>query len=1070
MLKKQASEEGFQTEIIYDTKNTEFEKDDIYYSINKLEVYYTSESIIGFFPLYEKREMNKKIEQNSFYFEFQKNLPEIEQKLKNQKLELKKEVTTLNDFIQNIKIIYDTHKQQIQALKIDCNDKINIYGNFSLFNKKDYVLLKKANYFITGLKTTYIKSKDGIPYLSFIKCYFGEYNDYDLYYYHNDGKNCCSHFIDRVFNFMKLPFILFDKCFCLFLRFLLILLKIFLVLSLILGLPIYWYWKSQNIFTGNFIISESNSEYKINNNDEIKIYTDENGFSHIKANNREDAYFGLGFEHAKNRLFQIDMNRRIARGTLSEIFGKRTIETDKLMRRMGYNQYSIKNEKYLKENSIFIKEVNAYIAGINYFANNFKLPLEYYITGAKFHNFTLVDSIAMFSMFSFAMSNDYDIEILYQHLEREMGKEFTEKVFSYRDTGFPFWNQTIVNDVELKDINLMNKRSQAYHQSNKNVEKEAKSNDIKIESNQGSKDEDSKKGKIDDSFFGNKLNNPGASNCFNIEGRFTKSGKPLLVNDPHLACTQPNIIFIAKIYLPDMVISGGTLSGTPVFTTGSNGYISWGATTENSDNTDFCEEIIQGDYYIKDNKNYPLTIVKEVIKVKDSDPIIYEVKYTDNGPILGKTIPGSFSLFKTDFENNLPLSSRMGFMKHDFASDFYFRLNLAKSPDDFLPFKHQGTISNYNLHWISRDGQIGYFTLGIIFLKKYNNRFCHGYSSKDDVINEIPQNEMLYLTSPKKGYIVSANNKPVSNNYLYKLMGNYNNARAYRVDELINQFIKNNTKISINDSINIIKDVKNSIAEYILPKFLEIIRRNLSPKELNENTYYLLLKNWNFEFDMNSRGATLYSLLERNLLLSLVSKKLSDDKAKPLLNYFISYNFLHGIIEKIYNKEKVTMKECTLNTNNNDCEKHFLYVFTHLENYIKDFCDFSGIPKKWGDVNFNYFSHTPFDDIPILKYFYSSKKYVSGNKDTVKISRSYGNDKNGDFVGTQTPKIQFICDMADPQQPYLLLQGGNGGSPLQKYYNNLKDRIETKDFIHFTNIDFNDEKYKNRIITLGKKK
>ena len=64
---------------------------------------------------------------------------------------------------------------------------------------------------------------------------------------------------------------------------------------------------------------------------------DENGYSHIKATSREDGYFGLGFEHAKHRLFQMDMNRRIAKGTLSEIFGKRTIDTDKFMRKLGYN-------------------------------------------------------------------------------------------------------------------------------------------------------------------------------------------------------------------------------------------------------------------------------------------------------------------------------------------------------------------------------------------------------------------------------------------------------------------------------------------------------------------------------------------------------------------------------------------------------------------------------------------------------------------------------------------------------------------------------------------------------------
>ena len=811
MLKKQAIEEGFSTKLIYDSKNPEFAKEDIFYCINKLEVYYTTEGILGLFPSFELKEMNKKIEENSFYLEFQKNLMDIKNKLKNKKLELKHEITNIEDIVKDIKIIYDENKQQIKALKFTCNKKINIYGNFTLFNKKDYILLTKRNNFITGLKTTYLKSNDGIPYLSYIKCYFGEYEDYEKYYYHNEG-NCCFLLYEKFLNTLIFPFIVFDKCFCFLLRLSIFFLKISLILNLVLGLPVYYYWTTQNILTGTFILSEKNSDYEIKNNDNIKIFTDENGFSHIKADSTEDAYFALGFEHAKHRLFQIDINRRIARGTLSEIFGKRTIETDKLMRSFGFNNYSKKALNYFRRKSQFQKEVDAYISGINYFGNNFKLPIEYYISGAKFYNFSIIDTIAVMAMTSYAMNNDYDIQILYQYLEREMGKDFVDTIFHYRENDYPFLNQTIVNDLELMEIGL-SRNKYNYKNSNENKEN-IKNNNLENDKNE------KEKLKIDESIIGDKLNNAGASNCWNIDGNHTKSGKPLLCNDPHLSNGQPNTLFIVKIYLPDNVISGGTIPGTPIFITGSNSYISWGVTTENSGNTDFCEEIIQGDYYIKDNKNYPLLKIKEIITIKDSDPIEYEVKYTENGPIFGKLIPASFSLFKEDFENNLPLSIRMGFMKHEFTSyDFYFRLNLAHSQNDFIPYKHECILANYNLHWASKEGQIGYITLGIINLKRYQNRFCHGFSSQDDIVNEIPQEEMISLNSPKKGYIISGNNSPASKNYLYKLVGNHNNARAFRVNELLNNYFNNNTKISVNESINILKDIRDSNAAYILPKY-----------------------------------------------------------------------------------------------------------------------------------------------------------------------------------------------------------------------------------------------------------
>jgi penicillin amidase len=379
-------------------------------------------------------------------------------------------------------------------------------------------------------------------------------------------------------------------------------------------------------------------------------------------------------------------------------------------------------------------------------------------------------------------------------------------------------------------------------------------------------------------------------------------------------------------------------------------------------------------------------------------------------------------------------------------------------------------MSNFNIHYATKDGNIGYFTLGMINIKHYQNRFCHGFSSHDNVINEVPQDELLFITNPKKGYIISANNKPATDNYLYKLVGNHNNARAYRIKELLNQYIKNNTKISVKNVIDIIKDVKDSNAEYIVPKYLSILKKKLNKKELKDDILFLMLSKWDYKFNPESRAATVWSVLERNLCTFILTKNLTNlDKYKAVLNYYPYYKFIHGLIDKISKGEKIKLKRCAVFNENEDCEKYLVDVFVHLGLDIQKYLDSTGDVKKWGEVNFNYFPYTPFDDIPILKYFYSKKKYAGGNKDTVKISRSPGNSKYGDFVGMQTPKGQFVYDMAEPEEPYLIITGGNGGSPMQKYYNNLMDDFEGKKLIKFKNIDFNDPKNQERIITLEKR-
>ena len=1064
-------EEGFSTQAIFDTKNQEFLKEDKFLFIKILEVYHTNERIIGFFPFYGDRVADKKIKQESYYTNFISNLKNYKNKLKQKNIELKQDIIYLEEPLNNIKAVYDQDSQNIISIKITYQNKPLIFGKQNIENKDMFKALFKKNYFINGMKTTYLNSIDGIPNLSYIKCYFWKLEEKDIFFSSNGNSNFLSP-IFKIFSFF-IKFIFYIiyfliKC-CLFF------IKLLLIIFVILFPPLYIYLKTQNIYSGNYDITKTNSEYEIANNDTIKIYTDEYGFPHIKANSLEDIYFGLGFTQAKNRLWQIDINRRIARGMLSEIFGEKTLETDKFMRKIGHNEYGIKQAKFVENNSEYYNIIKAFIAGINYFAKNFKLPIEYYITNSDFKNYTLEDVIASISMFTMAMSQDFSMETWYEYMEKTIGKEMTEKIIKYRDEGFPYWNTTIISDDELKELFLY-----------KFKEKEQKLNDkININKNYDNNNTDNKdktNEKFDDSMMGTHFQTSGASNCWNIDGSLSSSGKPLLCNDPHLPNGMPGMFFVSKLYLPDgNIISGATLPGAPVIITGSNSYISWGITTENTDNTDLCEELIQGDNYIKDNIKHPLEISKETIYIKGGKKIEVEIQKTENGRIFGKTVPSAWTLLNQHHTSSLPLSLRIAFMKKNFTSfDFYFKIALAKNENDFLPYKSLLKAPNVNLHWVTKEGNIGWDVLGIITIKNYYNRFCHGFSSEDDIIGEIPDNHKLKLHKPKRGYIISGNNKPASFNYLYELRGHHNNFRAHRIEELLLEYKSKNEKIGIKDANKILKDVKDTNAEYFLPKYLFLLEKNSKNiNELKNNEYYLMLKTWNYEMSYNSREATVFSVLEKligyNFILNDI-KDYDDNKfmAGSVLNVLHFWNFITGTIDKIYRGEKIRMKECkTFDEKNNiyddDCEKSLIKVFEDLDTNMKKFRDEKGNIIKWGDIHFNYFPHNTFDSIPILKYFFNKKKNAGGNRNTIKISRGPNNGKIGDFYGMQSPRLKFICDMKDPESPYLTISEGEGGNLFQEYYNNFDDKHEDALLIKFDKIDFNDSRNQQRIIKLNKK-
>ena len=1060
-------EEGFSTQAIFETKNQEFLKEEKYLFIKNIEVYHTTDRIIGFFPFYGDRVADKKIKQDSYYNNFISNLKNFKKILRQKNIELKQDIIYLEEPLNNVKVVYNQDSQNITSIKITYQNKPLIFGKQNI-DKDMYKVLYKKNYFISGMKTTYLNTNDGIPNLSYIKCHFWKIEEKDKFFTSNSNWHIFTPII-KLFSFL-INFIYYIIYFLI--KLCLFFIKLLLIIFVILFPILYIYWKTQNFYSGNFDITKTNSDYEITNNDTIKVFTDENGFPHIKGNSLEDVYFGLGFTQAKNRLWQIDINRRIARGMLSEIFGEKTLDTDKFMRKIGHNEFGINQAKFVENNSEYYNIIKAFIAGINYFAKNFKLPVEYYITNSEFKNYTLEDIIAAISMFSMAMNQDYSMETWYEYMEKTIGKEMTEKIIEYRDEGFPYWNTTIITDDELKESFLYNFQ--------KNQKKENKdNNNININNN----NKDKSNPNFDDSMMGTHFQSSGASNCWNVDGSLTSSGKPLICNDPHLPNGMPGMFFVAKLYLPDgNIISGATLPGTPVIITGANSYISWGITTENTDNTDICEELIQGESYIKDNIKHPLEISKETIYIKGKKEIEVEIQKTENGRIFGKTVPSAWTLLNQHHTSSLPLSLRIPFMKKNFTSfDFYFKIALAKNENDFLLYKHLLKSPNINLHWVTKDGNMGWDVLGTITVKNYYNRFCHGFSSEDDIIEEVPEKNMLKLHNPKRGYIVSGNNKPASFNYLYELRGHHNNFRAHRIEEILMEYKSNNKKIGIKDANKIVNDVKDTNAEYFLPKYLYLLEKNsLNINELKKNEYYLMLKNWNYEMSYNSTTATVFSVLEKligyNFVINDISDEFDDKKfmAGSVLNVLHFWNFVTGTIDKIYSGVKIRMKECkTFDAKNNifddDCEKSLVKVFDDLDMNMKKYRNGNGEIIKWGDLHFNYFPHNTFDTIPVLNYFFNKKKNAGGNRNTVKISRGPNNGKIGDFYGIQSPRLKFICDMKDPETPYLTISEGEGGNLFQEYYNNFDDKHEDAILVKFEKINFDDFKNQERIINLNKK-
>ena len=336
----------------------------------------------------------------------------------------------------------------------------------------------------------------------------------------------------------------------------------------------------------------------------VEVIYDYYGVPHIYASNEEDAYYALGYVHAQDRLFQMEMVRRVASGTLAEIFGKDLVKVDLFFRTLGLKQHAAQSQKlYLNENkSAYQKSANAYLKGLNAFIRNGQTPIEFTMLGIPKNEFSQVDLYLSMEFMSFNFAMAFKTDPLMTYINSKLGKEY--------------YGDLITNFNTSKDISKGHTSPQLNPTHAFNT--------------------------IDEIF--NKI--PVApftgSSSWVVSGAKTKSGKPLFENDTHIAYGQPGVWYEAHIEYPGCSFYGDYLAGWPFAATGHNRKLTWGLTMLENDDLDFYEEKIfanDSSAYIAGNGVESFKLRKEIIKVKGENDVIVTVKDSRHGPIMNDAMP-----------------------------------------------------------------------------------------------------------------------------------------------------------------------------------------------------------------------------------------------------------------------------------------------------------------------------------------------------------------------------------------------------------------------------------------------
>lgn len=528
--------------------------------------------------------------------------------------------------------------------------------------------------------------------------------------------------------------------------------------------------------------------------DDVRVERDIHGIPHIYAQYELDLFFALGYVHAQDRLFQMDLQRRLPSGRISELVGESAYESDTFYRTLGMHRAA---EETYNQMSQWTKDIlHSYCDGVNFYIQNTdSYPLEYTLLQCEPEPWTPTDSLVFGKMMGWELSGSlYDLE--FQKLEEAFGPETVEELFpSQRPLEIP-----IVPGLSEACRQIISWSNQT----------------IQIPFDLG-------------------------SNNWAVSSQKSDSGRAMLCNDPHLATTLPPIWYQAHLVSPPYDVAGVTFPGAPLVIIGRNQHIAWGLTNTGADVIDFYVETFSEDktQYLYQGDWYDTEIVQETITIKGKPPETIDVFITRHGPILerdGKEFAVCWTGLQPTFE-----------------FEGLFMINKARTYKQFTEGLKYFSVPAQNFVYADIHGNIAIHPNGKFPIrKKGTGRIpVDGASGDYDWIDYVPFEELPKSLNPEQGYLASANQIPVSHDYPYYL--GFLWADRYRA-ERINTLLADKEKLTFEDMIAIQSDVYNIPASIITPLMVQIV----SPQTELEQRALQYLKDWNYYDERTQIAPTIF--------------------------------------------------------------------------------------------------------------------------------------------------------------------------------------------------------------------
>ncbi|RVV99786.1 penicillin acylase family protein [Mesobaculum littorinae] len=790
------------------------------------------------------------------------------------------------------------------------------------------------------------------------------------------------------------------------------LLRIFTVVIVLLALAVivpYWFASRS--------LPDYDADYRLSGLDApVEIVRDNASVPHVLGQTDRDSYFGLGFAHAQDRLWQMMLMRRTVQGRLSELFGKRTLRSDELMRRLDLYGLSVRSVSALSDDTrakleAYSAGVNAWLAQVNAGARGRGAP-EFFLFSPELAPWQPADSIALVKLMGVQLSSHLSEEVLRARTSLLIPEE------RVRD---------ILPDAPGPGVTALPEYASLFP-------------DVPRYAEAAPMPDDPLSPFVDSAFAG-------ASNAWAAAPARSAAGGTLLANDPHLNFTAPSIWYLARLELESGGVIGGTIPGIPLVLSGRSAQLGWGLTASYMDDQDVHIEKLNpdaGDQVLTPDGYKPLRSRTSIIRIKDADPVTLTLRWSDNGPIL----PGHhYQLSAVTPPGHVTSLSWTLLSDQDTSIESGMRLMGAGTVAEAIDTMEGFLAPSLNMTLADRE-TIAMKTVGAMPRRAARHQSKGRMPSPGWLPQNLWQGRAPYaanpeFVSPAGGILGNTNNKMVDRPFPLHVSYHWGDTQRIQRWRRLMQTREVHTRESF---IEAQLDTVSFSARSLLP----LIARDMwftseaapegTPERLAQRALDLLAE-WNGEMNEHLPEPLIYAAWVRAL-----QDRLIRDELGPLADAYIHVEPL--FIERVFRNTDGAAKWCDVlqSAPVETCQDMARLALDDALIWISEHYGTSLESLRWGDAHEATHDHPVLGDIPVVKWIVNIRQSTSGGDNTLLRGLTKGTDPDP-FLNVHGAGYRGVYDFADPDSSVFITSTGQSGHPLSRHYDDLGELWRRGEYI-----------------------